>query len=79
MIGDIVGMATVAKTLSSKTHYSLCSKDEIAGQTLKVLERNSYGDCLCLIGDHAIADVAAEDIISFVPTRRPWSCVLLAD
>lgn len=69
MFGDTVGYATLRDApLSAATRHPFGSPADIAGQTLRVLERNAGGDCLCLspAGD-AIVDVAAADIVTFRP------------
>lgn len=67
MIGDIIGFAVLKRTLLA-TEYFWGSIDEIAGKTLTVLERNEYGDCLCIV-PKGLVDVASPDIERFMETK----------
>jgi len=67
---DPVGKATLKEELTT-TEYFWGERSEIAGKTLKVLEKNRWGDCFCLC-EKGLVDVAAADVEKFEPiVTRP--------
>jgi hypothetical protein len=70
MLGDIVGIATV-KEKPEFTKYLFGDTSEVAGKTLRVLEKNTEGDCLCI--DHkgtSLVDIDHKDILVFIDLPR---------
>jgi len=67
MMGQAVGICLVSAN-PTKTTYLFGKNEEITGKKLKVIERNRWGDCLCL--DHTgsnLVDINHEDVATFLP------------
>jgi hypothetical protein len=60
----ITGTCIVAET-PAYTQYHWGPLSDIAGQTLKVLERNPQGDCLALLEGKGLVDVDNRDVAEF--------------
>lgn len=65
----IVGHCLV-KNKVSKTKFLFGTNSEIEGQLLPVLEKNSSGDCLCIIHNKGLVDVDNTDIVSYIPSIK---------
>jgi hypothetical protein len=60
-----VGYATISKTPSDKTRYFFGELSEIAGKEIPVLEKNQWGDCLCLVDGKGLVDVDSTDVAAY--------------
>ena len=68
MISEIVGYCTVKNSLSTSEYFGGPTA-EVTGKKLRVLERNRFGDCLCLT-DKGLFDCQSIDVEKFEQTRR---------
>ena len=67
MIGDIVGMVLVKESTEFSQNFFGDIK-EIAGKTLRVLEKNEEGDCLCIGPDGKyLVDIDNKDVRFYTP------------
>lgn len=70
---NVIGTCKVRKSLSerSTTAYPVANPEDLCGKTLRVVCRNTRGDCLCLDDEGtALADIALEDVEKFSPYER---------
>jgi hypothetical protein len=63
---QVIGYATVKNTIS-KTKYVWGNPSEITGKKLIVIDRNKFGDCLC-VSDKGLVDVNVEDVEIYTPS-----------
>lgn len=60
----------------NKTEYLFGDIKELIGRDLPVLERNRWGDCMCMAPDGLI-DVLKDDVAEFRPANNPATTINL--
>lgn len=57
----------------SETKYFWGPLTDIEGQTLRVIERNEQGDCMCIVDGKGLVDVCGTDIEQVIkePSTNP--------